>query len=49
MMKYRIVFGEEIPVWMREFKTWVEASKFIKKHLEMGDRIFEVIQLDLPN
>ena len=41
-MAYRVVYGETIPVWEREFPTLREAKAFAKKHKSFGGVIFSI-------
>ena len=44
-MSYRVVFGETMPSWEREFRTKREVAAFVKKHKSFGDIIFSVAKI----
>ncbi len=45
MNRYRIVYGTSEPIWTHDFPAWSSAADFIKRCLDRGDQVFEVIDL----
>jgi len=41
-MNYRVIYGETVPAWDRDFSTRREANAFAKKQRECGDIVFGV-------
>lgn len=41
-MSYRVVYGETMPAWEREFPTKQEARTFADKQRSYGDIIFSI-------
>jgi len=41
-MKYRVVYGETMPMWEKTFLTLREARAFAREHKSFGDIIFSV-------
>lgn len=47
-MSYRVVYGETMPAWEKEFPTLREAKAFAKEHESFGDKIFSIAKVK-PN
>lgn len=41
-MSYRVVYGETMPAWEKDFSNLRAAKAFAKKHMSFGDIIFYV-------
>ena len=41
-MTYRVVYGETLPAWEREFPDFQSANAFAQKQHACGDIIFEI-------
>jgi len=41
-MSYRVVYGETMPAWEKDFPTLKEAKKFAAEHESFGDLVFSV-------
>jgi hypothetical protein len=47
-MSYRVVYGETMPAWEKEFPTLRAAKAFAKEHESFGDIIFSIAKVK-PN
>lgn len=44
-MSYRVIYGETMPAWEKEFPTLRKAKAFAKEHESFGDIIFSIAKV----
>lgn len=49
MEKYRVIYGETIPAWEKEFTSFASAVAFAKRHEGYGDVIFSITKITPDN